>query len=1093
MTCWSPRNARFGLSAAAVLLASAGAMAQPANDNCASAEVVTGGSPVGFDTTQATTDGAANCGFNSGFEVWYAYTAPSSGTAVFSTCGSAFDTVLSILDGCGGTELACNDDACGLQSQINFAVTQGVTYIVRVAGYNGQTGTGTFQVTDPLTGGVPNDNCADAITLTGAGTENFSTLGASNDFAGTCGASGASPDIWYRYVPSGDGSATFETCGSGYDTVLSAHDGCGGNVLVCNDDACGLQSRVSVQTTNGVPIWIRVSGFNNASGTGVLTYSEVTTVPPGEFCTNAIDVVAGTHNFDTTGLTPDIGSGCPGNGSASQWFRYTPAGTGTANVTTCGLAFFDTVLVAYSACDAGTQIACNDDSCGLQSSISFPITEAQPVFIRISGFGAAQGAGQFQIDEITTPPANDDCANAIVVTDGTTNFNNFAATNDGAGASCGFGGEPGSADVWFSYTATLDGNGIIDTCGSSYDTLITIFDTCGGIEIACNDDSCGLQSSVTFPITNGTTYLVRVAGFEGAAGNGVLNVIGLPPIANDDCANAIAVLEGSTPFNNFGANTDGPAATCGFGADPGSNDVWFTWTAPAESPVLATIDTCGSGLDTLLTVLDACGGTQVACNDDSCGLQSRVNFVTTPGATYTIRVAGWNGAQGNGTLNVAFGDIPQPCLTQPDGSIEEGELCGEDNNGGCNSPGGVPQYTMLPSEGAVVWGNAWADANFRDTDWFRIDLPNGARLSAALQTEFPAVLFFISGECATGITVFANAATTGCDGGPATLTADLAPGSYTIFVGQSRFVDGPCGFRNNYILSVETGATGACCNGNACTVTTAADCSAQGGQYRGDGTGCGGANYSFNLTQEPVIDITGTGTILGTASNCDDCGEIVSIGFDFAFFGTTFTDVGISSNGYMNFGGGPLGDFSNDPIPAAATPNNIICPAWDDYNTATAGDIFVQTEGDAPNRRFIVLWSNVSEFAANNSNTFQAILYEGTNRIEFRYGDQRPIVAGDVTIGVENADGTIGFAYDSTTINSGDMLTVSPSTIAGACSCRADLNGDGVLNPDDLSDAIGCFFSAGCTLDYNNDTLEDPDDLSDYIADYFDLSNGCPR
>lgn len=1090
MTCWSPRNARFGLSAAAVLLASAGALAQPANDNCASAQGVGPGS-FPFDTTQASNDGTATCALSAASpDVWFLYTPSVSGTAIINTCGSGYDTALAIINGCGGAQLACNDDFCGLQSQIGINITQGSPVLIRVSGFNGAVGTGTLTITETDLGPL-GDGCGNPFTATGPGTYPFDTSTASPDVGG-CGVGDGSNSQWYRYTPTTTGNATVDTCGTGFDTVLGLFADCNSAPSVCNDDFCGLQSSITFPITNGVPVFIRISGFGTGNGAGNLNISESTVAAPGEFCSNAIDAVVGLNNFDTTGLTPDIGSTCPGNGSASQWFRYSPGGTGTASVSTCGLAFFDTVLVAYTGCDAGTQIACNDDNCGLQSSISFPITLGQDVFIRISGFGAGQGAGQFQLDEITTAPANDLCENATVVNDGTTNFNNFAANNESF-SSCGFGGEPGSADVWFSYTATLDGNGIIDTCGTSFDTLISIYDSCGGAEIACNDDFCGLQSSVTFPITTGTTYLVRVAGFEGAQGTGVLNVIGLPPIANDDCANAIAVLEGSTPFNNFGANSDGPGATCGFFGDPGSNDVWFTWTAPAGDPVLATIDTCGSGLDTLMTVLDGCGGAQVACNDDSCGLQSRVSFVTTPGATYTIRVAGWNGAQGNGTLNVAFGDIPQPCLTQPDGSIEEGEACGEDNNGGCNSPGGVPQYTMLPSSGAVVWGNAWADGNFRDTDWFRIDLPNGARLSAALQTEFPAVLFFIRGECATGITVFANAATTGCDGGPATLTADLAPGSYTIFVGQSRFNDGPCGFRNNYILSVEAAATGACCNGNACTIATASDCSAQGGQYRGDGTGCGGANYSFNLTQEPVIDITGTGTLLGTASNCDDCGEIVNMGFDFAFFGTTFSDVGVSSNGYLNFGGGPLGTFTNQPIPTPGAPNNIICPAWDDYNTATAGDIFVQTEGTAPNRRFIVLWNGVSEFAANNSNTFQAILYEGTNRIEFRYGDQRPIVAGDVTIGVENADGTAGFSYDSTTINAGDMLTVTPSTIAGACSCRADINGDGNLDPDDLSDAIGCFFSGGCVLDYNGDTLEDPDDLSDYIADYFDLSNGCPR
>ncbi len=62
----------------------------------------------------------------------------------------------------------------------------------------------------------------------------------------------------------------------------------------------------------------------------------------------------------------------------------------------------------------------------------------------------------------------------------------------------------------------------------------------------------------------------------------------------------------------------------------------------------------------------------------------------------------------------------------------------------------------------------------------------------------------------------------------------------------------------------------------------------------------------------------------------------------------------------------------------------------------------------------------------------------------------------------------------------------------GACQqvCVADYNGDGVLDPDDLSDYIACYFSQPpCDrADWNGDSFTDPDDLSDYISAYF---GGC--
>jgi len=58
-------------------------------------------------------------------------------------------------------------------------------------------------------------------------------------------------------------------------------------------------------------------------------------------------------------------------------------------------------------------------------------------------------------------------------------------------------------------------------------------------------------------------------------------------------------------------------------------------------------------------------------------------------------------------------------------------------------------------------------------------------------------------------------------------------------------------------------------------------------------------------------------------------------------------------------------------------------------------------------------------------------------------------------------------------------------------SCAADFNADGDLNPDDLADFIGAYFSvpAPATADFNGDGDVNPDDLADFIGIYF---AGCP-
>ncbi len=52
--------------------------------------------------------------------------------------------------------------------------------------------------------------------------------------------------------------------------------------------------------------------------------------------------------------------------------------------------------------------------------------------------------------------------------------------------------------------------------------------------------------------------------------------------------------------------------------------------------------------------------------------------------------------------------------------------------------------------------------------------------------------------------------------------------------------------------------------------------------------------------------------------------------------------------------------------------------------------------------------------------------------------------------------------------------------------CRADFNGDGSIDPDDLGDYINCYFAPVCEQgDFNGDGSQDPDDLGDFINIYF--------
>jgi len=128
------------------------------------------------------------------------------------------------------------------------------------------------------------------------------------------------------------------------------------------------------------------------------------------------------------------------------------------------------------------------------------------------------------------PPANDDCSGALNLPVGTTAFNTQGAS--GVTAACTKFGNPNVYnDIWFSHTATGNGEMVISLCGASYDSKIAVFDACGGNLIACNDDAVApaacagtLQSEIRFTPTCGTSYRISVGAF-GPAGFGAGDIV----------------------------------------------------------------------------------------------------------------------------------------------------------------------------------------------------------------------------------------------------------------------------------------------------------------------------------------------------------------------------------------------------------------------------------------------------------------------------------------------------------------------------------------------------------------------------------------
>src|SRR5262249_17995072 len=143
-----------------------------------------------------------------------------------------------------------------------------------------------------------------------------------------------------------------------------------------------------------------------------------------------------------------------------------------------------------------------------------------------------------------------------------TSFTNTLATSN-TGASDPIPSCQGSIGhtIFFQFTPGTSGPYIVDTCGATFDTVLAVYTggPCGPFaEIACDDDSGGsLTSTLTPPLSPGTTYTTMVAGFSANSGTGTLHITFIPPPPpNDSCSNPAFARVGSVPYNNLAASAE---------------------------------------------------------------------------------------------------------------------------------------------------------------------------------------------------------------------------------------------------------------------------------------------------------------------------------------------------------------------------------------------------------------------------------------------------------------------------------------------------------------------------------------------------------
>lgn len=195
------------------------------------------------------------------------------------------------------------------------------------------------------------------------------------------------------------------------------------------------------------------------------------------------------------------------------------------------------------------------------------------------------------------------------------------------------------------------------------------------------------------------------------------------------------------------------------------------------------------------------------------------------------------------------------------------------------------------------------------------------------------------------------------------------------------------------------------------------------------------------------VDITSMGALIGNP-NLNSWEATLTTPFPLRFYDVPSDRICVSANGFLFFDVGicpiqpyaPQGVywFQNGPLPGEL-PAPIVSPYWLHYYFD--GEVHYQALGTAPNRRFIVEWSNEQAWNGDGSGgtgnpvvAFEVIFDEATGKISFEYG---PTAFGDpdldngatATVGLQrDPDYADQYSYATASLHEGQSIVWTPSS-----------------------------------------------------------------
>jgi fibronectin-binding autotransporter adhesin len=293
------------------------------------------------------------------------------------------------------------------------------------------------------------------------------------------------------------------------------------------------------------------------------------------------------------------------------------------------------------------------------------------VALKHSTLAAALGTWLLAGTALAAPPANDDFANAIVLTGvgtgqtgdaiiGTqTGTNNAEATLEVSEPNPGTGA---TDTVWFQWTCTADGNLTVSTLGSKdpaageWDAVLGIYSGAALnalTPLGTTPQDTFLDETMTVPVTGGTTYHIQLAGYGTAAAANILlkwtlvptngaEILSFGPgatvgtVVSNAATIAWTVPNGTDPATLAPTFTLSPGATCDqtSGAIPSPNF--------STGPVAYTVTSAGgSPLVNVYTVTVTVAPPSTACDITSFGANLAGSYAVITTTSSTTGTVAW--------------------------------------------------------------------------------------------------------------------------------------------------------------------------------------------------------------------------------------------------------------------------------------------------------------------------------------------------------------------------------------------------------------------------------------------------------------------